>query len=449
MDKLLTYIDDFFNILDFGSLRLRNINKIDNNIISINYSNNKITKIKNLNNELLELILNNNKIRKIENINNELKILRLANNKINKIQNLTNNIKILSLSHNKIRKINNLNNGIEELYLDSNQIQKINNLTINLEILNLSFNQINKIENLSDNIVNLNLNHNLISKIENLTNNITQLYLSYNFINKIEKLSHNITYLNLSHNNISKIEYNSLPPKLVHFDISHNKINEIPIYLLELKYLKFFKYNNNPIYKISIHVQRWLNTLNRINNNKIYTDKENIHTHNIQQSFRNSLYNIINNNKYNSLELVDIKNQINECTILDNNSKRLINLYCNDKTIHSVYFITFADLFSYVWNRIINSEHKEQLLIILNDEINNCENLCFMGRMVRLVNTLVGFYSDIEIQISDSEQIANIIISIKDKYILEDNKLIKNKIYQELLDRNYDINVINEWLEYI
>ena len=72
-----------------------------------------------------------------------------------------------------------------------------------------------------------------------------------------------------------------------------------------------------------------------------------------------------------------------------------------------------------------------------------------MGRMVRLVNTLVGFYPDIEIQISDSEQIASIILTLKKNYISEDNQIVKNKIQQELLDRNYDMNTINEWLEYI
>lgn len=448
MNKVLTYIDDFINILDIGSIRLRKIDKINGDVVSIDYSNNKITKIKNLNNGLLELILNNNKIRKIENLNNELEILKLSNNKINKIENLTDNIKILSLSHNNIYKINNLNNNLEELYLDSNIIDKINNLPKNLKILNLSYNRISDIDNLTENITKLNLNHNFINKINNLPNSITHLYLAYNFINKIENLTQNIIHINISHNNINKIEYNTLPPKLTYLDISHNKINELPIFLLEFKYLKKIKYNNNPINRISIPVQRWLNTLNRIDNNKIYTDQENVHNHNIQQSFRTSLYNIINNNKY-KIELSDVKKQINECNILNKNAKRLINLYCNDKTVHCVYFITFAELFCYVWDRIINSEHKEQLLIILNDEINSCEGLCFMGRMVRLVNTLVGFYPDIEIQISDSEQIASIILTIKKNYILEDNEFVKNKIYQELLDRKYEINIINEWLEYI
>ena len=449
MNKLLRYIDDFINILDIGSIRLRKIDKIEINVISIDYSNNKITRIENLNDSLLELLLNNNKIRKIENLNNELEILKLSNNKINKIKNLTNNIKILSLSHNNISTIENINNRLEELYLDNNSIDKINNLTNNLKILNLSYNRINTIENLSENLLKINLSHNLISKINNIPNNLTYLNLGYNFINKIENLTINITHLNIAHNNINKIEYNSLPPNLVHLDISHNRINELSIYLLELKYLKVFKYNSNPIIKISLPVQRWINTLNRIESNKIYSDKENVHSHNIQETFRASLYNIINNTKYELLDFKELKKKINNCEILNNNAKKLINIYCNDKTYHCIYFVTFADLLNYIWVRIINSEHKDELLNILNDEINSSEGLCFMGRMVRLINTLVGFYSDIEIQISDSEQISNIILSIKNNNILDDNYNIKVKVKEELINRNYDLDIINEWLEYL
>lgn len=452
MNKVLTYIDNFINLLDIGSLRLSKIDKIDGDVEFIDYSNNKITKIKNLNDTLQELILNNNKIRKIENLNNSLEILRLSDNYIRKIENLNDNLKVLSLSHNNISKIQNLNNSLEELYLTSNRISNIKNLTNNLKILNLSYNNIDKINNLTDSITNLNLSHNFIDKIENLSTNITHLYLNYNFINKIENLTYNITHLNLSHNRILKIENNSLPPKLISLDISHNFIKELPIFLLELKYLRKIKYNNNPIIMISLPIQRWLNIINKLETNKIYMDKENVHNHNIQQSFRNSLNNILNNNNYPLLELNEIKNQINENNILTPKAKYLIDEYCNDDTLHSVYLITYSDLLRYVWARIINSEYKDNILKILNDEIISSKNSCFMGRMVRLINTLVGFYDDIQIQISDSEQIANIILSIKNRSILspiKNNINIKIAVREELLQRQYSEDIINEWLEYV
>ena len=39
-----------------------------------------------------------------------------------------------------------------------------------------------------------------------------------------------------------------------------------------------------------------------------------------------------------------------------------------------------------------------------------------ISRLTKLINTLDGFYSDIELQISDSEQIINIIIELINKF---------------------------------
>ncbi len=73
--------------------------------------------------------------------------------------------------------------------------------------------------------------------------------------------------------------------------------------------------------------------------------------------------------------------------------------------------------------------------------------MCFTGRMTRLINVLVGFYDDIELQISDSEQITNIILSLKNN--ISDEKQLKVTVKKELLERQYSEAIINEWLEYI
>ena len=75
---------------------------------------------------------------------------------------------------------------------------------------------------------------------------------------------------------------------------------------------------------------------------------------------------------------------------------------------------------------------EDEILSVLNQEINDGICMCFTGRLTRLLNTLVGFYSDIELQISDSEQITNIILSLKKKFV--GDQLIM-EIKKELLDR--------------
>ena len=72
--------------------------------------------------------------------------------------------------------------------------------------------------------------------------------------------------------------------------------------------------------------------------------------------------------------------------------------------------------------------------------------MCFTGRLTRLLNTLVGFYDDIELQISDSEQITNIIIGLKNKF---EGEQLKDAVKKELYERQYSESIINEWIDYI
>jgi hypothetical protein len=63
-----------------------------------------------------------------------------------------------------------------------------------------------------------------------------------------------------------------------------------------------------------------------------------------------------------------------------------------------------------------------------------------------LLNTLVGFYPDVQIQISDSEQITNIIISLKTRFEGEE---LKEAVKRELQERKYSEEIIEEWIGYI
>ena len=73
--------------------------------------------------------------------------------------------------------------------------------------------------------------------------------------------------------------------------------------------------------------------------------------------------------------------------------------------------------------------------------------MCFTCRLTRLLNTLVGFYDDIKLHISDSEQITNIIMVLKNKF--PSGEELKNAVKKELYERQYSESIINEWLDYI
>jgi len=225
-----------------------------------------------------------------------------------------------------------------------------------------------------------------------------------------------------------------------------NKITELPSLLLELRYIREFYHHNNPIENINPLVERWLQRLNRrVNdNNKVYSDGQNIHNSTIQKSFRESLGNLLKDK--NILTLDECEKHVLECNELEEQVKRELLNYCDDDTEHSVYLVKFDEVFQYVISRIVGHPESIEMFKILNEEIKDTICKCFTGRMTRLVNVLNGFYDDITIHIGSNEQISNIIIMLKEKY--EGDELVK-QVRLEMEEREYDNETIEEWLGFL
>ena len=228
-------------------------------------------------------------------------------------------------------------------------------------------------------------------------------------------------------------------------ELTDNQIEELPIHLLNLRSLISFNYTGNPIENISLPVQRWLDRLNRriTKNNQVYSDTQNIHNSNIQKSFRSSLENIMKDKLSRTID--ECKNALLTSQLTEEVKREILN-YCDDKTEHSIYLITFEDLFHYVMNRILIHSESSEILKILEEEIKDTICKCFTGRMTRLLNVLNGFYPDIQIQIGSNEQITNVILMLKDKYEGEE---LKEKVREELKERGYEESVIEEWISFI
>ena len=334
---------------------------------------------------------------------------------------------------NNILLLNKFTN-LQKLYLFDNEFKEIKGLDslVNLQILYLYNNKITEIKGL-DNLVNLKV-----------------LYLGNNLITEIKGLDRlvNLKVLDLYNNQITKIKGLDTLVNLQYLTLHNNKITELPLSLCNLRNINHISYTSNPIEYIPLPVQRWLDRRNnKINvNNMVYNDKQNIHNHHIQNSFRTSLNNILKDKQL--LDLQTIKQQILENEVLLEQTKREILNYCDDSMEHTSYLITYSDLLIYVWSRITFNTNKDEILQVLNQEISDGICMCFTGRLTRLLNTLVGFYNDIELQISDSEQITNIIMALKNKFS-SDQEQLKDAVKKELLERQYSETVINEWLAYI
>ena len=85
----------------------------------------------------------------------------------------------------------------------------------------------------------------------------------------------------------------------------------------------------------------------------------------------------------------------------------------------------------------------------LNEEMQESECKCFTGRISRLVNCLSGYSNKVKIQISESEEIGNIISVIMEKRGIKTTETLKEEVRVALKERGYIETKINEWVEYI
>ncbi len=215
-----------------------------------------------------------------------------------------------------------------------------------------------------------------------------------------------------------------------------NKLTSLPLSIMNCRNLKYFRYFNNPIEHISPNLLRFLNRNKTFQN--IYEDKQSVHNSSIQLSIKQSIENIL---KYKPI-IQNLEEYISNDSILTIKSKNLLKEYFNNNDIHSLLQLTYKELCLYVFSRIEINENKEEIKKILNQELIDSEGMCFTGRISRLINCLNGFDKEINVSISDSEQIGNIIsLIMKNKEII--NK--KEEIIKSLRELNYDEETINVW----
>ena len=120
----------------------------------------------------------------------------------------------------------------------------------------------------------------------------------------------------------------------------------------------------------------------------IYSDKQSVHNHKIQECVTNSINYILSIKP----TIQNLTQEIINNEILTQNTKELLFEYLQNTEIHSVLNITFQDLFLNVFSIILNHSSKDEILKILNLEMQDSQCKCFTGRISRLVNVLNGFY---------------------------------------------------------
>jgi hypothetical protein len=273
---------------------------------------------------------------------------------------------------------------------------------------------------------------------ENIGSNWTNLTQFYCSLNKLKSLPENI---------------GSNWTNLTQFYCSYNQLKSLPLSLMNCRNLRNFYYDGNEIDNLPIQLMRFINRINQANTNglNIYNDGQNVHNSNIQLSIKQSIENITTRKDLPEFDKDKLISIIVDDKIL--NCKEQLIEYINDDNIHSLLLLTFGEVLWYVLmtiNNYFSVEEQEEIKKILNTDMSDALCKCFTGRISRVVNCLSGFSPLVNIQIKDESQIGNIIVIVKeqlgDEYSVEKHKKL---VYKELVERGFDIDTINEWLEYI
>ena len=132
---------------------------------------------------------------------------------------------------------------------------------------------------------------------------------------------------------------------------------------------------------------------------------------------------------------------------------KFIETLCSRKSICSKSNVTFAKLFRYFWNRVRNSEDRDEILkIFIKSNLPEMRIVCFVGRISRVINCLNGFFEDISVGISIEQQIQMKYNLVYRKYNNLINTPLKYNIlcyyhFKELLEEiKVDEKKMNDWL---
>ena len=338
---------------------------------------------------------------------------------------------------------------------------------IKLEILSCFDNKLQSLPNNMNfpNLQELICNHNQITTLPNLMN-FPNLKIFDCSNNQIKSLP-NMNFPNLKTFDCANNHLESLPnmnfPNLKNFNCTNNQLESLPACILNFRNLQTFRYANNRI-ELSVQFARFIDRINNRENNltnvyndrqNVYNDGQNVHNSTIQLTVRESINQITLRTDVPKYNIEQLSNLIIENNILTEITKSLLFEYCNDLSVHSLLLLTFSEVLWFIIQTIITDfqmKEQEEIFKILNQEIKDTECKCFSGRMCRVINCLNGFSPLVNININDGEQIGNIIVLLKDKLELSNDYTIekhKSEVEKELLERGYDLETINLWLEHI
>jgi len=464
----VTQLDcSYCGISSFEGLNAPNLTRID-------CSYNTLTSFQHLNCPMLtEMHCSNNNLTFFQHLNcPALTTLTCSCNKLTSFQHLNCHLlTTLTCSYNKLTSFQHLNcPALTKLYCSNNNLTSFqhlncplltmlychyNNLTsfqhLNcplLTTLTCSYNKLTSFQHLNcPALTKLTCSNNNLTSFQHLNcPALTTLTCSYNNLTSFQHLNcPALTTLTCSGNNLTSFQHLNCPV-LTTLHCSYNNLTSFQHF--NCPALTMLHCSGNEWEFIPPHINRLLNTTRNTQN--VYSDKQNVHNHHIQECIRSSIQAVLS--KKPCIAAENIYETILADTVLTMLTKEILVDYCKETTVHSTLRITFEELLVHVFSRIECNANKEEIKNVLNAEMSDSVCKCFTGRMSRLINCLNGFDDLVSIRISDTEQIGQVIGMIKEqldsenKYTVEKHREMAS---DELRARDYSEEIIAEWIAFI
>lgn len=349
----------------------------------------------------------------------------------------------LDLSNNYLTSLEALRPLTNLLRLDisGNRVHSLNGMENMKELVsfNCSDNELHFLEPLHhlENIQFLECSKNRILDLQAIKTHLhlEELDCSGNLISDLDPIAEltRLTMLNCADNQISTLEPIRHLINLESLNVSDNILLALPYFITGFRRLEDIDYTRNTDIVIPVQVLNFIE--NRFDPRVVYEDEQNVHDSEVQRSVNDSLRKLFED----KLE-VTVFGMFQDVKIADPELVDYLNDLLRQKEIHTVLNVKMKDVLLYVWNR---ARHILDCRALFLQELRDLEDICFTGRVSRMLNVLTGFFPDIQVGIAVNAQRTALMHLAYQKHQTEEEAV--HFLEKEMQERGEPPEVVEEW----
>ena len=218
--------------------------------------------------------------------------------------------------------------------------------------------------------------------------------------------------LTLTHNRLNYIDYDILPTNLARLSVAHNSLQSLPPN----------RWRNAVVYDNNAGLERqFVDAIMKQKNTTIYNQGQNVHDSTIQASVRSSVDFLFLNSSRDPDFLVKLKRRLDSSStsnpivsalyavgsIFNSKSSKhsFLDSWVDIKTTIGTSSRTLSDLLERAYSIAEKHEDSDVIFERLSQELIDGQDMCFTGRISRIVNAFVGFVEGVEIRVSDRAEL--------------------------------------------